>query len=174
MVVETNCIKLPACYSNFLPLISKLLSMWLRIFQRKGWTQVLTLAFVAVRPLCVISGGSVWRHIERHRGLHNQPRVPCGVRQQPGLHVVHPVGTGGHDSSRLQRFPVGGQVRLPGNQRDRSTKHMVRYLSFIYSFVCFVMVKKKRERDLLEVGLWSRYNVIHQANIIHFYIHLHK
>lgn len=87
------------------------------------------------RPVCVISGGSVWGHIERHRRLHHQPRIPGRVRKQPGLHLVHPVRTGRHDSSRLQRLPVGGQVRLPGNQRDRCTKHMVRDFPLVHWFV---------------------------------------
>lgn len=78
------------------------------------------------------SGGSMRRYAERHCRLNNQPRVSCRVWQQPGLHVVHPVWTWRHHSSCLQRLSVGRQVRLLGNQRDRSSQYMVRCTSRLH------------------------------------------
>lgn len=104
------------------------------------------------------------RHITRHRGLHHQPRVPGRVRKQPGLHVVHPVRAGGHDSACLQRLPAGGQVRLPGNQRDGRTEHMVRHFSLVCLFVFFHAEKTE--------GCVGSVHVIHQVNAIHLHVHL--
>lgn len=80
-------------------------------------------------PLFLTSRGSVWRYVTRHCRFNNQPWIPSRVRQQPGLYVVNPCWARGHHSSRLQWLLIRGQIWLPGNQWDRSTKHMVRHIS---------------------------------------------
>lgn len=95
--------------------------------------------------LSLSSGGSMRRYVTRHCRFNNQPWIPCRVWQQPGLHMVNPRWTWRHYSSRLQWLLIRGQVWLPGNQRDRGTKHMVRNISytdyivlfyFMYQFIC--------------------------------------
>lgn len=86
--------------------------------------------FFPLRCLCLSSGGSMRRYVKRHCRFNHQPWIPFRVWQQLGLYVVNPLWTRGHYSSGLQWFLVGGQVWLPGNQRNRSTEHMVRYISY--------------------------------------------
>lgn len=88
-------------------------------------------SFTVPPCLSLCSRGSMWWYVKRHCRLNNQPRISCRVWQQLGLYVVHPIGTWGHHSACLQWLLIGGQVWLPGNQWDRGTKHMVRYISYV-------------------------------------------